>query len=168
MFYTQFFLKIEYIFIGVVFIALSVLGVNFYNSYAFKHNPLPKSYIQEIEKKEQEILGNMQKNIGVSYEFPLVITDKISGRLYGLTSYENGVITIYLNKKVMQESMKYILSDVIAHEYAHALLFEQHRYTNHEDGHSLLWKKTCKLLGGKDCKRYVNQEEIIMSKMPFH
>jgi len=159
--------KLEYVFLLIVFSALSVLALNYYKSYTFKHNPLPQSYIQQIQEKEQNILHHMQKNFGFSYQFPLKITDKISGRLYGLTSYKNGTITIYLNKKVMQESMEYILSDVIAHEYAHALLFKLNQSTNHKDGHSLLWQRTCQKLGGKDCRKYVNQQEIIISKIPF-
>jgi predicted SprT family Zn-dependent metalloprotease len=67
----------------------------------------------------------------------------------------------------MQESLDYILSDVIIHEYAHALLFQLHKASNENDGHSKLWQDTCKKLGGKDCRRYVNQHEIIMSKLPF-
>lgn len=120
-----------------------------------------------IKSKEQDVLNHMQQNFGFRYKFPLIITDKIPGRLYGLTSYENGHITIYLNKKAMQESLDYILSDVIAHEYAHALLFKLHKSSNENDGHSKLWQDTCKKLGGKDCRRYVNQHEIIMSKLPF-
>lgn len=109
----------------------------------------------------------MQDNFGMRYKFPLIITDKIPGKLYGLTSYKNGKIKIFLNKKVMQESMSYIISDVIPHEYAHALLFKLGKYSHMQEGHSKLWQDTCKKLGGKDCKQYVNQKEIILSKMPF-
>ncbi len=117
--------------------------------------------------KEQDVLAHMQKNFGFTYKFPLIITDKVPGRLYGLTSYENGTIKIFLNKKVMQESMPYILSDVIPHEYAHALLFKLRQNSSGQGGHSKLWQDTCKKLGGKDCRRYVNQKEIVLSKMPF-
>ena len=159
--------KLELFFLTIIVLFSGVLGINYYNSYSFKHNPLPQSYQTQINLKEQKILDNMQKYFGIRKEFPLIITDKIPGRLYGLTSYKNNHITIYLNKKVMQESFSYILSDVIAHEYAHALLFYLHAYSAKNDGHSQQWQKTCQLLGGKDCKRYVNQKEIILSKMPF-
>lgn len=109
----------------------------------------------------------MQKNFGVAYKFRLIITDEIPGRLYGLTSYEHGKIEIYLNKKVMQESFDYVIDSVIAHEYAHALLFALGRDTHEHEGHSKEWQRTCELLGGQDCQQYVNQHEIIMSKMPF-
>ena len=159
--------KLEYTFLAIIFIFLSILVYNYYQSYQFKHNPLPQKYINQIKQKEEDVLQHMRDNFGVRYKFPLIITDKVPGRLYGLTSYENGKIKIFLNKKVMQESMPYIISDVIPHEYAHALLFRFGQNSHAQGGHSKLWQDTCKKLGGKDCKRYVNQKEIIMSKMPF-
>jgi predicted SprT family Zn-dependent metalloprotease len=159
--------KFEYIFLTVILSALSFLAYNTYKSYTFSTSPLPQSYKEQIEQKENEVVANMQKHFGVAYRFPIVVTDKIPGRLYGLTSYENGKITIYLNKKVMQESFEYMISDVIAHEYAHALLFKLHQYHSKNDGHSKVWKETCQALGGKNCQQYVNQKEIILSKMPF-
>jgi len=158
--------KLEYSFIAIIILALSAFLLNTYNSYSFKHNPLPQSYIDKIEAKEQEILSNMQKNFGFVYKFPIIITDKIPGRLYGLSSYRDGDIKIYLNKKVMQESMDYILSDVVAHEYAHALLFKLNHFDK-KDGHSNIWQQTCTKLGGENCRRYVDTQEIIMSKIPF-
>jgi len=67
----------------------------------------------------------------------------------------------------LQESFDYIIESVIAHEYAHALLFKLNRSTNEKKGHSQEWKDTCVKLGGKDCQQYVDQHEIVMSKMPF-
>lgn len=159
--------RLELLFLTIIILALSLLGYNYYKSYSFKHNPLPKSYLERIDKKEQDVLAHMQKNFGFQVEFPIIITDKIPGRLYGLTSYEHGQIKIYLNKKVMQESMDYMIDSVIPHEYAHALLFYTHNNSNANDGHSKLWQQTCQKLGGKDCRRYVDQHEIIMSKLPF-
>jgi len=159
--------KLELIFITVIVFALSLLAYNYYKSYTFKNNPLPAEYIKQIESKEQNVLQNMYKNFGFSCKFPLVVTDEIPGKLYGLTAYQNGKITIYLNKKVMQESFPYMLESVIAHEYAHALLFKLGQNTNEKAGHSKGWQRTCQLLGGKDCQQYVNQHEIIISKMPF-
>ena len=158
--------KLEYAFITIIVLALSAFIFNIYNSYTFKNNPLPQSYMDRIDAKEQEILSNMQNNFGFVYKFPIIITDKIPGRLYGLSSHKDGDIKIYLNKKVMKESMDYIITDVVAHEYAHALLFKLKRY-DHKDGHSKLWQQTCTKLGGQNCKRYVDTQEIIMSKIPF-
>lgn len=159
--------RLEIIFITIILIAMAVLGNNYYNSYSFKNNDIPDSYKQRILEKEKEVLQHMQKNYGYAFKFSLIVTDKFKGRLYGLTSYENGEIKIYLNKKVMQESMEYMIESVIAHEYAHALLFKQGHLHANDDGHSKLWQQTCTKLGGVDCQRYVDQQEIIMSKIPF-
>jgi len=159
--------KLELLFLTIIILALSILGFNYYKSYSFKHNPLPKEYLERISNKEKDVLTHMQKNFGFTVKFPIIITDNIPGRLYGLSSYKNGDITILLNKKVMQESMQYMIDSVIAHEYAHALLFYLHKNSNEKSGHSKLWKQTCQKLGGKDCTQYVNQQEIILSKLPF-
>ena len=160
--------RLETIFILMMLIASATLAYNYYKSYSFKNNPLPKEYLSAIKQKELDILKHMQENFGVKYKFPLIITDEIPGRLYGLTSFKDGTIKIYLNKKVMQESFDYVINSVIAHEYAHALMFELRRNTSEKAGHSKEWQRTCELLGGKDCRQYVNQHEIIMSKMPFN
>ena len=159
--------KLEFIFVSVILIAVSVLGLNYYNSYTFKNNDISESYKQRIQMKEREVLLNMKKHYGFSLDIPLIVTDQFKGRLYGLTSYKNGEVKIYLNKKVMQESMNYMVESVIAHEYAHALMFKQGYMHTKDQGHSKLWQKICVKLGGKDCQQYVDQEEIIMSKMPF-
>ena len=159
--------KLEFIFISVIVIAVFILGVNYYSSYTFKNNDISDSYKKRIENKQREVLLNMQKHYGFALNIPLIVTDKFQGRLYGLTSYKNGQIKIYLNKKVMQESMDYMIESVIAHEYAHALMFKEGHMHTKDDGHSKLWQETCIKLGAKDCQQYVNQQEIIMSKMPF-
>ena len=159
--------KLEFTFLLIILVAVVFLANNYYKNYTFKHNELPLEYQQKIKAKEQEVLKNMQKNYGFVFKVPIVVTDKFKDKLYGLTSYKNGQITIYLNKKVMQESMQYMLDSVIPHEYAHALLFKEGYSSSVNGGHTKIWKKTCIKLGGKDCRRYVDQHEIIMSKLPF-
>lgn len=159
--------KLELLFIGVIISALSLLALNYYNDYSFKHNEIPQSFKKRIQDKEQEILQNMQNNFGFTFQVPLVVTDRFQGRLYGLTAYENGQIAIYLNKNVMKESMDYMVDNVIAHEYAHALMFKLGYYSSNHEGHSKEWQQTCVKLGGADCRQYVDQREIIMSKLPF-
>jgi len=159
--------RLEIFFIVMILASVALLGINYYKDYSFKHNPLPKSYLKRITNKEKDVLAHMEKNFGYQVKFPIIITDKIPGRLYGLTSYEGGHITIYLNKKVMQESMDYMVGSVVPHEYAHALLFYLHKNSSEKSGHSKLWQRTCKKLGGEDCRQYVDQQEIIMSKLPF-
>jgi len=160
--------KIQIIFFVISIIALIILFRNMYFSYSFKNNPLSDEYKILIIDEEQRVLKNMRKNLGYSYKFPIIITDKIPGKIYGLTSLEeDGSIKIYLNKKAMRESMDYIISDVIAHEYAHALLFKSGDYKKQKDGHSNLWKKICTKLGGRKCEKYVNSHDVIMGKLPF-
>lgn len=159
--------KLELFFLLFTLLSVVILSINFYKSYSFEHNPLPKSYIERIKKRESDVLRHMRDNFGFEVKFPIVVTDKIPGRLYGLTAYNNGHITIFLNKKVMQESMDYMIDNVIPHEYAHALLFYLHKNSAEKKGHSKLWQETCLALGGKECKQYVNQKEIILSKLPW-
>lgn len=159
--------KLELIFLSVILLALSLLAYNFYTSYSFKNNDISTSFQQRIKAKEKEVLIRMQNNFGLTYKFPLIVTDEFKGKLYGLTSYNRNEIKIYLNKNTMRESMDYMVDSVIAHEYAHALLFKLNRYHSKDDGHSQEWKSTCIKLGGVDCQRYVDRDEIIMSKMPF-
>ncbi len=159
--------KLEVFFITLMVASLLYLANNIYKSNQFKNNEIPDDYKIRIKNKEIEVLNLMQKHYGFKLDIPMIVTDKFKGRLYGLTSYENGKIKIYLNKKVMQESMDYVIDSVIAHEYAHALLFKLQHNSNKKDGHSIEWQKTCIKLGGSDCQQYVDQQEIVMSKMPF-
>ncbi len=155
--------RLELIFLSVILLALSALTLNYYNDYSFKNNEIPDSFKKRIQDKEQDILQHMQNNFGFTFQVPLVVTDKFQGRLYGLTSYENGKITIYLNKNVMQESMDYMIDNVLAH----ALMFKLNHYSYNHEGHSKEWQQTCIQLGGADCRRYIDRDEIIMSKLPF-
>ncbi len=159
--------KLEIIFIAIILLATAVLAYNWYSSYLYKTTPLSDKLKQQITDKEQEILHLMQKNYGFTFKVPIIITDKIDGKKYGLTSYRNGDIKIYLNKKVMKESMEYILEDVIAHEYAHALMFKKGFFNQKSGGHSAKWQEVCQKLGGSRCDRYVNHNDVIMGKMPF-
>lgn len=159
--------KLEFIFASVVVVALLILAVNYYKEYSFTHNDIPQNYKKRISDKVEDVLAHMQRNFGFTFKVPIIVTDKFKGHLYGLTSFENGQIRIYLNKNVMRESMDYIINSVIAHEYAHVLIFKFNPYYISQDGHSKEWQQVCQKLGGADCQQYVNQHEIIMSKLPF-
>lgn len=159
--------RLEIVFISIILIAIIVLANNYYKSYSFKNNDIPDSYKQRITSKEQEVLHQMQQAYGFTFKVPLIVTDEFKGKLYGLTSYKDGEIKIYLNKKVMWESMDYMVDSVIAHEYAHALMFKLGYIATGDDGHSKEWQQTCLKLGGIDCQQYVDHQEIIMSKLPF-
>ncbi len=159
--------RLELIFISIILISITVLAYNYYKSYSFKNNDISDNYKKRILNKEQEVLQHMQREFGFTFKVPLIVTDKFKGKLYGLTSYKDGIIKIYLNKKVMQESMDYMIDSVIAHEYAHALMFKLGYLHTKDKGHSKRWQQVCIKLGGKDCQQYVDIKEIIMSKMPF-
>jgi len=159
--------RLETIFITIIIIAVVVLINNWYSSNNFKNRPLSDEYKRLIAKKEKEILGNMRENYGLTFKVPLIVTDKFKNKLYGATSYKNGEIKIYLNKGVMQESMEYMLDSVIAHEYAHALMFKLGINSSQNNGHSKEWKEACISLGGLNCEQYVDGDEVVMSKMPF-
>lgn len=159
--------KIQIFFAIIIVFAMVILVLNWYDSYSFKNNPIPLEYRQAIDEKEQEVLHYMKKNLGFKFQVPIVVTDKIPGKIFGVTSMsEDGKITIYLNKKVMKESMDYILDSVIAHEYAHAVLFKTGDFKRGTDGHSELWRQVCIKLGGLNCQKYVDSHDVIMRKLP--
>jgi predicted SprT family Zn-dependent metalloprotease len=161
--------KLELLFLSIIIIAILILSKNYYDNYSFYKNDIPQSYKKRIIDKEQEVLELMQKNYGFSFKVPLIVTDKFKGRLYGLTAYRNGEIKIYLNKKVMQESMDYMIDSVIAHEYAHVLIFKlgKRGYAKN-DGHSKEWQMACQKLGGVNCEKYVNNHDVVINKLPFY
>jgi len=158
--------RLELIFLGVTLLFAGILLNNWYQSYLFDSNPISESYVQRIAEKKHEIMEKMRDAYGFTLDIPIIISDKLGQRRYGVTAYENGRIRIYLNKKVMRESMEYILDDVIAHEYAHALMFKQGVLGN-ADGHTQQWQNVCQTLGGSRCDRYVDHEDVIRGKMPF-
>lgn len=159
--------RLEYLFVTIMVLALLLLAKNYYDDYKFKHNEIPKSYKDRIYNKKQEIMAKMKREYGYSIDVPIVVTDKFKNRLYGLTSYNSGSITIYLNKNIMRESIDYMVESVIAHEYAHALMFKRGYVDVEHNGHSNEWRSTCNKLGGLNCSQYVNSKDVIMGKLPF-
>lgn len=159
--------KLELIFLGIIIIAILILSKNYYNNYMFSTNDIPDSYKQRIIDKEQEVLQLMQDKYGFSFSVPIIVTDKFKGRLYGITAYKNADIKIYLNKNRMQESMDYMIDSVIPHEYAHALIFKLGLRDRNKDGHSVEWQKACEKLGGINCEKYVNNNDVVIGKLPF-
>ncbi len=157
--------SLERIFLGIVLFASAILGYNYYSEYRFEEN-FDKRYLPPLHKKEQEILRNMQRSFGYTVRFPIVITEKIPGRIYGFATFnKKGHVVIYLNKRVFKESFDYILDDVLAHEYAHALLLSRGYINDAEGGHTPLWQRTCKALGGLHCERYVDRDDVVSRKL---
>lgn len=156
--------KLEKIFIISIAAALGYLAYNLYQSYRFKHSPLSVQIQKRVHKKEAEVLARIEKNFKFKTEIPLIISDKFHSNLYGMTRYKDARIAVYLNKKRFKESVDYMIDEVIPHEYAHAIVFMLGAKSS-EDGHTKLWQKICLQLGGRQCERYVDSEEIVRQKM---
>ena len=156
--------KLEKMFIISIVAALGYLAYNMYQSYAFKHSPLSVVIQERVQKKEAEVLALIENKFKLKTDIPLVISDEFNSNLYGLTSYKDARIAIYLNKKRFRESVDYMIDEVIPHEYAHAMVFMLGARMS-EDGHTKLWQKICLELGGRQCERYVDSEEIVRQKM---
>jgi len=154
-------------FITMIVLALSVMGYNFYQSYQFKTKPVSPEIQHKIDMKVAEVEHLIQKRFGLRFRVPIIISDDLPSKLYGVTTFETSKqIKIYLNKKRMKESLDYMIDDVIAHEYAHALMFYK-GLRSQDDGHSLAWQKICEKLEGKRCRRYVDSGDVISGKLPF-
>lgn len=157
--------SLERLFIGIMLVASMMLGYNFYKEYRFEHD-FDRKYLLALDRKEREILQNMRERLGYAKRFPVVVTDRIPGRVYGLATFDKqGRVVIFLNKRVFKESFDYILDDVLAHEYAHALLLSRGYTTNRNGGHTPLWRRTCRALGGVHCERYVDREDVVERKL---
>ena len=157
--------SLERFFAAIIIAAVTILGYNYYKEYEFEKN-FDKKYLPPLEKKELEILRNMQNALGFAMRFPVVITNKIPGRIYGLATFnKQGRVVIYLNKRIFKESFDYILDDVLAHEYAHALLLNRSYVSDANGGHTPLWQRTCKALGDLHCQRYVDRDDVINRKL---
>ncbi len=158
--------KLEISFVILILTALSYLLFSWYESNTFKTNPLSESVQKEIDERKEQVVSLIRKKYNLHTEIPLIVSDKFSSRLYGLTSYKDGEIRVYLNKKRFKESKEYMIEEVIPHEYAHAVVIALGKRST-QDGHTQLWQAVCLELDGKDCRRYVDNEEIIAQKMKF-
>ncbi len=157
--------KLQYSFMFIVVVSTALLINNMISSYNFKHNPLSNQIKNELKQKEYQILQNVKNVYGINAKVPVIISNKMSNRLYGLcTLDERDKINIYLNKKMFQESKDYMINDVLPHEYAHALMFIFGKTTNQNGGHTKAWQNICKNIGGLRCERFVDSNDIIISK----
>lgn len=136
-----------------------------YQDYIFDNNPLSEEIKNEIRNKELKIIQKVKIYYGINFNPPLIISSKMPHQIYGLSSYTTqNNIEIFLNKKRFKESKDYMINDVLAHEYAHALMFKLRNFSNKNAGHSIKWQKACIILGGRKCNRFVNYHDIAMSK----
>jgi predicted SprT family Zn-dependent metalloprotease len=165
----MFILQLKKYFFIVVIISSILLAYLFYQDYSFSKNPLNENYIKDIQAKHIQLKQLAYKHYKIKREFPVLISDQLGDNKFGITVLDtNRNIKIYLNKKRFKENNKYMIDDVLPHEYAHAIMFEKKHYQKHEDGHSKQWQNICKKLNGLRCDRFVNNKDILMEKTnPF-
>lgn len=160
--------------LNLLFLLTTVFGSLFliytwYDNYQFKNNPLDEKILNKIKQKEQELQNLALIKYGVKRKIPIKISDKMPSKLFGAaTTDRKGNIAIFLNKKRFKESVKYMIDDVLPHEYAHALMFVFGDFSDENGGHSLRWENICKNLNGLRCNRFVNNHDVISNKInPF-
>lgn len=156
--------NLEKIFFLIILISLSYMAYSWYESYRFKTNPLSDEIQKRIQQREKEVLSLIYTKYRIRPNIPLLVSDEFHSNLYGLTSYKNGQILIFLNKKRFKESVDYMIEEVIPHEYAHAMVFILGEESS-KDGHTKAWQRICRELDAQNCERYVDNEEIIRQKM---
>jgi len=140
--------------------------LSWYKSHKFDTNPLSKDIKSKVNNKKNRVLRIIKNEYNLNFNTPLLITDKMNSKLFGMTTYDTqtNVIKIYLNKKRFKESEDYMIEDVIPHEYAHAIMFKFGDFSHKNSGHTLRWQKVCLKLEGKRCDRFVNHEDILVDK----
>ena len=157
--YNIFFIITLFSIIGIVYIQ--------YNAFSFKNNPLPQKTVQSLNKEILKIRKKILQKYGVNVNFPIKISDKLPNNLYGMaTINDENSIVIYLNKNRFKESEQYMYG-VLAHEYAHAMMFYFGDLTQENSGHTTKWQQICYNIGGTKCERFVNRHDILTGKVRF-
>jgi len=159
--------KFYRIFLILTTISILLLIYITYNQISFKNNPLPVNVISKLKEKENILKQLTYQKYNLKVDIPIIISAKLPNKLFGLASYDNEDITIYLNRNRFQESSKYMIDYVLPHEYAHALMFIFNKFPNQNGGHTKLWQKICLNLDGKKCDRFVKYNDIMMGKLKF-
>ncbi|WP_072682027.1 SprT-like domain-containing protein [Arcobacter sp. LA11] len=160
--------KLKIFFIIVVILGTLFLVYSWYKNYQFKNNPLNQNIVEKINKKHKELEILTYQKFNIKRKIPVTVSDKMPSKLYGAATFsKSGQIQIFLNKKYFQESLEYMIDDVLPHEYAHALMFVKGNTTNQKGGHTKEWQNICKSLNGLRCDRFVNIDDIIIGKTNF-
>ena len=160
--------QLKTFFLILTILATFFLTYNWYDNYQFKNNPLNKDIVKLLNKKHKELEILTYQKFRIKRKIPVIVSNKMPSKLYGAATFSrNGQIQIFLNKKHFQESLDYMIDDVLPHEYAHALMFEKGDTTNKNGGHTLKWQNICKSLNGLRCDRFVNHDDIIIGKTNF-
>jgi uncharacterized protein YjaZ len=148
---------------------ISVIGIIYiqYEKISFKNNPLPTNTTNKINNEVLKIRKRILLKYQVNVNFPIKISDQLPNNLYGMaTMNDQKKIMIYLNKKRFKESESYMLA-VLAHEYAHAMMFYFGDLTKVNSGHTKKWQQICYDIGGTTCERFVNRHDILIGKVRF-
>jgi SprT protein len=150
--------KLFFLITLVSFILLVYLMIDLNN---FNKNPISSETKQKLLIKEQDIQKRILKYYGLNVDIPVVLSKKIDNKLFGLASFNDGDITIVLNKNRFFENENYMI------EYAHALMFVLGDFSKSNGGHTLQWEKACLQLGGKSCNRFVKHDDVLFEKLDF-
>jgi len=160
--------RLNYFFLFITILGSIFLIYSWYENYQFKNNPLNEDIQKKIQEKKQYLEVLSYKKFNIKRKIPVIISDKLPSNLFGAATFsKDGEIQIFLNKKRFQESVSYMIDDVLPHEYAHALMFIYGDTSDENGGHSLKWQKICKSLNGLRCDRFVDHNDIIVGKTSF-
>lgn len=155
--------------IFLIITILSVIGIIYiqYDKANFKNNPLSANITNKINQEVLKIRQKIFQIYGVNVNFPIKISDKLPNNLYGMATIDKKKqIIIYLNKNRFKESENYMYS-VLAHEYAHAMMFYFGDLTQVNSGHTKKWQQICYDIGGTTCERFVDRDDILIDKVRF-
>ena len=147
----------------------SIIGIIYiqYEKISFKNNPLSSSVTNKINQEVLKIRQKIFQKYRVNVNFPIEISDKLPNNLYGMATINNSKeIVIYLNKNRFKESQEYMYA-VLAHEYAHAMMFYFGDLTKINSGHTKKWQQICYNIGGTTCERFVDRNDILIDKVRF-
>lgn len=165
----MFFQNLQKFFFITTISALALLVYLWYQDYSFIKNPLNENIQKQIQTKQQELKFLAYRKLNINRDFPIIISDKMTAQRFGMTIYDRkGQIKIYLNKKRFQENSNYMITHVLPHEYAHAIMFELKDFSKINSGHTKKWQNICMKLNGLKCNRFVDNEDILIEKTnPF-
>ncbi|MGA1933095.1 SprT-like domain-containing protein [Arcobacter sp. YIC-464] len=156
--------NLQKFFLFITISATALLVYLWYEDYTFLKKPLEEKYIQQLQQKHNELRYLTKLHFNITRTFPIIISDEMSDKRFGMAVYEKGTIKIYLNKKRFQESSNYMINDVFPHEYAHAIMFHIGDFAKQNSGHTKKWQNICKKLNGLRCERFVNHNDILIEK----
>ncbi len=153
------------IFTAIVIVSLSLMVIIFYNDYNFKSNPLSKDIQKRLYAKKKQVVYQIKIKYNINLKVPIIVSDKLPNNLFGLTSFKDGKIKIYLNKKRFKENENYMIESVLEHEYAHAVMFYFKKFTKSNGGHTKQWQQICLNISDNKCNRFVGHNDILIEKI---